>query len=201
MNIGLRIVSVLALSACTLALQAQQPPRGTPAALPSAGNGPPPPTRPPQAVTPGSPPAPRPPAHVARAPSLAAALKMAEAIVASCQGYHVGVAVLDAEGGPKLYYIPDGTASFHAYNGFRKANTALQFGMPSGKAAAAIKTDPQLAAKFEADAGNYLTYAGGVVITAGAEVIGAVGVSGAEPSEKDEACAMDGVKAVQSMLK
>ena len=38
-------------------------------------------------------------------------------------------------------------------------------------------------------------------IAVGAEVIGAVGVSGAEPSEKDEACAMDGIKAVQSMLK
>jgi uncharacterized protein GlcG (DUF336 family) len=201
MNTGLRIASVLALSVCALALQAEQPSPGTSAVLPSAGNGPPPPSRPPQAVTPGSPPAPRPPAHVARAPSLAAALKMAEAIVASCQGYHVGVAVLDAEGGPKLYYIPDGTASFHAYNGFRKANTALKFGMASGKVAAALKADPELAAKYQADSGNYLTYAGGVAITVGTEVIGAVGVSGAEPSEKDEACAMDGVKAVQSMLK
>jgi len=61
--------------------------------------------------------------------------------------------------------------------------------------------DPELAAKYQADSGNYLTYAGGVAITVGTEVIGAVGVSGAEPSEKDEACAMDGVKAVQSMLK
>lgn len=34
-----------------------------------------------------------------------------------------------------------------------------------------------------------------------AAALKAVGVSGAEPSEKDEACAIEGVKAVQSMLK
>jgi uncharacterized protein GlcG (DUF336 family) len=126
---------------------------------------------------------------------------MAEVIAKSCHGYHIGVSVIDAEGTPKLFYIPDGTAGFHAYTGYRKANTALKFAMPSGKVAEATKADPQLAKKFEADAANFVTFAGGMPIMAGNEVIGAVGVSGAEPSAKDEACAVDGLNAVKTLLK
>jgi uncharacterized protein GlcG (DUF336 family) len=73
--------------------------------------------------------------------------------------------------------------------------------MPSGQVAAAAQADPVLAAKLAADANNYVTWAGGVLIMAGKEVIGAVGVSGAEPSAKDEQCALVGLKKVQSRLK
>ena len=73
--------------------------------------------------------------------------------------------------------------------------------MPSGKVADAAKADPALAAKLAADANNYVTWAGGVLIMAGQEIIGAVGVSGATPSAKDEACALEGLKKVQSRLK
>lgn len=146
------------------------------------------------------PPGPRPPEHVARGPSLDAALKIAAAAVASCSGFHVSVTILDAEGNPKLYYVPDGTAGTHATMGFRKANTALKFGMPSGQVGDAIKADAQLAARFNADTANFIPFAGGVPITVGTEVIGAVGVSGAQPSTKDEACALDGIKAAAALL-
>ena len=89
----------------------------------------------------------------------------------------------------------------HTYTGYRKANTALAFKMPSGQVAAAAQADPAIAAKFAADADNYVTWAGGVLMMAGNEIIGALGVSGAKPSAKDEACALDGLRKVQSRLK
>lgn len=184
-----------AFSFITLAAQAAGPPG--PSGIPSLD-------RPPPSMLPGlqqdlhvAPPA----DHVARGPSLAASIKMAEAIVASCAGYHIGVTVIDSEGQPKLVYVPDGTAGFHAGTGFRKANTALKFGMPSGKVAAASKADPELAAKFAADSARFMAFAGGMPIMVGTEIIGAVGVSGAEPDSRDEACAVDGIKAVASILK
>jgi uncharacterized protein GlcG (DUF336 family) len=185
-------LTMLALASLWAAAQAQSPPPG-----PSAGNanGPPMPPPPPE------PRGPRPPDVIARGPSIDLALEAAKRIVASCKGYHVGISILDAAGTPKLYYIPDGTAGTHAYTGYRKANTALAFKMPSGQVAAATKADPKLAAKYAADASNYVTWAGGILITVGGEVIGAIGVSGAEPSEKDEACAIDGLNKIKSRLK
>jgi uncharacterized protein GlcG (DUF336 family) len=45
-----------------------------------------------------------------------------------------------------------------------------------------------------------VTWAGGILITVGGEVIGAIGVSGAQPSAKDEACAIDGLNKIKSRL-
>ena len=138
---------------------------------------------------------------VARSPSIELAEIAAKTIVASCKGYHVGVAILDAAGTPKLYYIPDGTAGTHAFTAYRKANTALAFKMPSEKASALAKTDPAVAARFNANADNYIGWAGGIPILVNNEVIGAIGVSGAEPSAKDEACAVDGLNKIQNRLR
>jgi uncharacterized protein GlcG (DUF336 family) len=142
-----------------------------------------------------------PPQIVARAPTIESSIDAAKAIVASCQGFHVGVAILDAAGTPKLYYIPDGTAGTHAYTAFRKANTALAFNMPSEDAADRAKSDPNIAAKWQADKDNYVAWAGGITITVNGEVIGAVGVSGAEPSAKDKACALDGIRKIRATAK
>ena len=138
---------------------------------------------------------------VARGLAIDLAVAAAKTIVASCKGYHVGISILDAAGTPKLYYIADGTAGTHAYTGYRKAHTALAFNMPSGQVEAATKSDPALAAKYAADASNFVTWAGGILITVGGEVIGAIGVSGAQPSAKDEACAIDGLNKIKSRLK
>jgi uncharacterized protein GlcG (DUF336 family) len=138
---------------------------------------------------------------VARSIPIDVAVDLAQAIVAECAGYHVGVSILDASGTPKLYYVADGTAGTHAYTGYRKANTALSFKMPSGNVAAAAQADPAIAAKLASDPNNYVTWAGGVLIMAGNDVIGAVGVSGAQPSSKDEACALEGLRKLQSRLR
>lgn len=120
---------------------------------------------------------------------------------AACRGHHIGVTVLDAAGYPKLIYIPDGSYGFHAYMSFRKANTAVKFRMPSGKVAAATKTDPALAAKYRAGAADVITFAGGLPIWSGKKLLGAVGVSGAGPSEIDEGCAAAAIKAARPLLK
>jgi uncharacterized protein GlcG (DUF336 family) len=148
----------------------------------------------------GPPPGPRRPAVIARGPSLKLAIRAAEAAVKSCTGQPVGVAILDQTGFPKLYYIPDNVAGFHAYTGFRKANAALLIKAPSEDLPARMAADPELAAKVKAS-NAYMTFAGGLPIVVKGEVIGAIGVSGAEPSAKDEACAADGVKAIQGELK
>lgn len=143
---------------------------------------------------------PRPPdPPLPRSPALDLALEAAQAIVAACKGYHVGVSVIDANGAPKLYYIPDGTDGSHAYTGFRKAYTALTFKMPTSQVGELTKTDPTVVARIKADT-NLLTFAGGLVLKVGNDVIGAVGVSGAEPSAKDEECGLVGVNKIKDRL-
>jgi uncharacterized protein GlcG (DUF336 family) len=143
---------------------------------------------------------PRPPERaLPRSPALDLALEAAKVIVGACKGYHVGVSIIDSAGTPKLYYIPDGTDGSHAYTGFRKAYTALSFKMPTSKVGALTRTDPAVKARIEADP-NMLTFAGGMPLEARGEVIGAVGVSGAEPSAKDEECAIAGIDRIRSRL-
>jgi uncharacterized protein GlcG (DUF336 family) len=150
------------------------------------------------------PPGPRPPrppeGEPAKAPSLELALEAAKAVVEACKGFHVGVSVIDASGAPKLYYITDGAKGSHAYVGFRKAYTALTFKMPTSQVAALSKTDSAVAGKIVADT-NLLSWAGGIPLMAGDEVIGAIGVSGAEPSAKDEECGLVGANKIKDRLK
>jgi uncharacterized protein GlcG (DUF336 family) len=144
---------------------------------------------------------PRPPERaLPRGPSIDLAVEAAKAIVVACTGYHVAVSVIDSAGTPKLYYIPDGTDGSHAYTGFRKAYTALTFKMPTSQVGPLTKTDPEVAAKIKADT-NLLTFAGGMLLTAGDEIIGAIGVSGAEPSAKDEECGLVGINKIKGRLK
>lgn len=133
-----------------------------------------------------------------RSPALDLALEAAKVIVDACKGYHVGVSIIDSAGTPKLYYIPDGTDGSHAYTGFRKAYTALTFKIPTSRVGTLTKTDPAVKERIKEDP-NLLTFAGGMPLEAG-DVIGAVGVSGAEPSAKDEECAIAGIDRIKSRL-
>src|ERR1700732_4549431 len=150
---------------------------------------------------PPGPPPPRPPERaLPRSPALDLALEAAKVIVDACKGYHVGVSIIDSAGTPKLYYIPDGTDGSHAYTGFRKAYTALTFKMPTSQVTALAKTDPSAVERIKADP-NMLSFAGGMLLMAGDEVIGAIGVSGAEPSAKDEECGLVGINKIKDRLK
>jgi uncharacterized protein GlcG (DUF336 family) len=143
---------------------------------------------------------PRPPERpLPKSPPIDLALQAARAIVAACNRYHVAVSVIDSSGTPKLYYIPDGTDGSHAYTGFRKAYTALSFKMPTSQVGQLTKTDPAVAVRVKADT-NFLTFAGGLLIKSGTEIIGALGVSGAEPSAKDEECGLAGLEKINGAL-
>ncbi len=185
----LKYLFPLALGLAAVSCAAQTPP-----ATPDAPyNGPPMPAG-------GFPPGPRPVDVLSRGPSIDLAVEMAQTAVAACAPQHVGVSILDADGKPKLYYIPDGTAGQHAYTGFRKANTALHYKMPTSQVHAKVLADAALAAEVAGDP-NRVSWAGGVPIKVGDEIIGSIGVSGAEPSEADEACAVAAIAKVQSRLK
>lgn len=101
-----------------------------------------------------------------------------------------------ARRGPPDVFVPSSFPLGRSFISFRKANTALKFRMPSGQISAAMKSDPRVAAKYQADAGDYITFAGGLPLFEGRELIGALGVSGAEPSAQDEACAKAAARSV-----
>ena len=128
------------------------------------------------------------------------ALVAARTAVAACKGWRVGVSVVDAAGMPKLYYIPDGTTGYHAYTAFRKAWTALTFRVPTSAVGAMTKADPAVRDRIVGDS-NFLSFAGGLPIFVNGELIGAIGVSGAEPSETDERCAVAALKKIQGRLR
>jgi uncharacterized protein GlcG (DUF336 family) len=142
------------------------------------------------------------PTKPAPAPALGIdlAYQLAQAAVAACQGSHVGVSIIDSAGTPKLYYVPDGTAGYHAYTAFRKAYTALTFKLPTSEVGLQSKSDSALAAKITADT-NLLSFPGGLPITENGVVVGAIGVSGAEPSAIDEKCALQALGELKDQIK
>jgi uncharacterized protein GlcG (DUF336 family) len=132
-------------------------------------------------------------------PGVELALAAARAAVKACDGYSIAVSVVDSAGMPKLFYVPDTTAGFHAYTALRKANTARVFDKPTSAVAALARGDPSLAARIRGD-GNLLAFAGGVPLWARDQLIGAIGVSGAEPSSVDERCALAAAEVVEDQL-
>lgn len=144
---------------------------------------------------------------VARGPSIDVAVQMAQAAAAACPDQRIGVSILDMSGLPKLYYITDGAAGYHAYTAFRKAYTALTFRMPTSAVGALTRKDASVAAKITADT-NLLAFSGGLPIMVGGQIVGAIGVSGVEPSPgdpldpgaHDEKCAKGGLDKVAGLL-
>jgi uncharacterized protein GlcG (DUF336 family) len=128
------------------------------------------------------------------------ALDLAKAALATCRahGYQVAVVVLDRFG-QQLVLLRDrfagppaaGTANDKAY-------TALSFHMTSGDFAKSVQGG-QLSAGLSA-LPHVVTLAGGLVIEAGGNVLGAVGVAGAPGGDKDEDCAKAGLDSIRDKL-
>jgi uncharacterized protein GlcG (DUF336 family) len=130
------------------------------------------------------------------------ALKAARKALDTCKGLDqkVGVTVIDSAGIPKVLLATDGASPRGVNSSTNKALTALAFGAPTSELGEKVKTDTALAEKVAANT-NYNTRAGGVLLKVGDDVIGAIGVGGAKGSEKDEACAIAGVKRIEKRLK
>lgn len=187
-------MKIIFVAASALALIAAS---STPAQPPQGGPGGP--GGPPNAG--GPPRGPRTPEVIAPSVPIDLAVAAAKAAVASCAGSHVGVAILDQAGGVKLYYVADGAGAAHAARAGHKASSALLLKGPSEGLNDRVASDQEVAAKVNADKSSYMGMAGGLPILRNGEIIGAIGVSGAEPSSKDEECAAAAVKEIQPQLK
>jgi uncharacterized protein GlcG (DUF336 family) len=136
----------------------------------------------------------------ARAPAIDLAVQAVRAIAEACKQYPLGVAVVNAEGAPTLIYIPDGTDPHHGYTALRKAYTAIVFKVNTSQLVNRAQQDADFAAKIKADP-NLMAFSGGLLLKAGNDIIGAIGVSGAEPGRHDEECGLVGLKAIKDRLK
>ncbi len=107
---------------------------------------------------------------------------------------------MNSEGAPILAYIPDGSKSEHTYTAIRKAYSAVKFKVPTSDLTTRAAQDPQFAAMIKADP-NLIAFKGGIPLKVGNDIIGAIGVSGAEPGGHDEECGLIGIAKIKVQLK
>lgn len=134
------------------------------------------------------------------------ALESAQAAMAACQrdGYKVTVAVVDFHGETKVLLKADGSTIHTKDTAYRKAYTLVTLGPifdlnTSSEAQALLSGKPSEPGFLTIP--NVAPLPGAVAIRKGGELIGAVGVGGAPGGAKDEACAKQGVDAIQAKLK
>jgi len=108
----------------------------------------------------------------------------------------LAVAVLDEGGNLKAFAREDGAGILRQQIATGKACGALGMGFGSRTLAKRAADNPAFfGALFAAADGRLVPAAGGVLVRDGAgEVVGAVGISG-DTSDKDEACALEGIQA------
>ncbi len=105
------------------------------------------------------------------------------------------VCVLDAGGHLVAFQREDRSGILRFDVAFGKAWGALGMGFGSRELASRAEANPVFIATLAAASGGRLIpVPGGVLVLSGAEVIGAVGISG-DVSDQDEACALAGITA------
>ena len=132
----------------------------------------------------------------AAGPSLDLAIAGARAAVADCKsrGYLGAATVVDSLGEARAMLTADGADGSHVFVAQRKAITALAFKMSSAEAQQLVSKDPTALARVKP---NMFVQFGAYLLKSKGEIIGAIGYSGGD----DEACAMAGLKAMESRLK
>ncbi len=107
----------------------------------------------------------------------------------------LSIVVLDARAARKVVLTEDNTSIKRAEVAFSKANGALAMGSGSRSLMKMAAERPNfVAAAMHIADGALVPVPGGVLIKAGDQVIGAVGISG-DTSDNDEAAAMAGIAA------
>ncbi len=107
----------------------------------------------------------------------------------------LAVVVLDARGALKAFAAQDGTSLKRGEIARGKADGALAMGLGSRAIFKMAAERPAfVAAATHAVGGSLVPVPGGVLILAGSEVVGAVGISG-DLSDNDEICAVAGIEA------
>jgi uncharacterized protein GlcG (DUF336 family) len=124
------------------------------------------------------------------------ALKAVNAAVADCRkrGFQVAVAVVDRSGVAQAL-LRDRLAGPHTVQtAINKGYTAISFRTDTLEFARL--TAPQSLASGIRQIPNVIAVGGGVQITAGGQLLGAIGVSGAPTGEADELCGKAGIAAI-----
>jgi len=129
--------------------------------------------------------------------TLEASERLAQATVAACrkQGIQIGVTVVDRSGDPMVVMRDTLAPRITLEVSRQKAFTAVNFN------AALSSMERRFTQPFSVGKIDGLVFsAGGIPIEAAGNIVGAVGVSGAATGEQDEACAREGLKAIQMDL-
>ncbi len=110
----------------------------------------------------------------------------------------IAVSVVDHSGVSKLFCRMDGAPLVASEAAWKKARTAVGFGMPTGAAwHEFIKDDPILNAGAH-ELQDFILLGGGLPIYVGESLVGAIGVAGGHYL-KDEECAKAGLAALDVM--
>lgn len=129
-----------------------------------------------------------------------AALAAANAAIQSCrkQGYQVAVAVVDRSGVTQVL-LRDRFAGAHTTEvAVNKAWTAASF--RTSTTDLARETQPGMPMSGLRNLPRFLAAGGGLMIEAGGNSLGAIGVSGAPGGEADDSCAKAGIAAIQDSI-
>lgn len=130
--------------------------------------------------------------------SVALAEEAAVAAMQKCQadGFRVSVVVLDRGGTFKAAVRNDG-AGLHTFDtAWKKAYTSASIRIPTTTFVQRVQTNPGLAS-----IAGVIALGGGLPISVGNEVIGAIGVGGAPSGEADEVCAKAGIDKIADRLR
>ncbi len=142
-----------------------------------------------------------PPPPPARGPALDLAIEAARTALDNCTARQqkVSVSVVDSAGVLKALLASDGVHARGVASSTSKAVTALTFNSATAALGDKAKADPVLAARIAANPALNAR-GGGITISVGGTLIGAIGVGGARGSDIDEACALAGLAQVQNRL-
>jgi len=127
------------------------------------------------------------------------ALKAAQAALMRCRnaGYQVAVAVVDRMGGAQVM-LRDRFAGAHTPDtAVGKAWTAVSFRTNTTDLAAATASGTQTGIRNRP---GVVAVGGGLLIEAGGNIVGGIGVSGAPTGKEDDTCAAAGIAAIKDSL-
>jgi uncharacterized protein GlcG (DUF336 family) len=134
------------------------------------------------------------------------AIEAASAALAQCKadGHAVSVEVMNHNARTLVTFHDPFTTIHSAYSAHAKAYTILSYSRASGETtsaqvAARIMKNPGDVARINGIPGLILA-PGGVLIKAGAQTVGAIGVGGSTGATQDEKCAYAGIEKIKARL-
>lgn len=125
------------------------------------------------------------------------AQKAANAAIQQCKadGYNVSVAIVARSGETKALLKADGSGPHTVGSSIGKAFTSASMGRPTMGLANFLKDHRELDGLRDMDP-RMVILAGGLPIKINGALVGGIGVGGAPGGDKDEVCALAGLKAI-----